>query len=118
MLADVGYEVARDVVGHAKGTKRREIVRALTELGQEVGDLHTLAEGELPPPGARGLLLVRKPFASDLKRPGHWVVLDGAGAVLDPCVDDEIRIEEFRTFALFEHGTRVRLQWIPVRPPK
>lgn len=99
MLAGIEIATAIDVVGHARGTSRREIRAALERLGCRVGDLHTLAPLELPRAGARGLLEVRKPFGSLSKWRGHWAATDGEGRVLDPEHDEPIALESYREAA-------------------
>lgn len=99
MLAGIELHTAIDVVGHARGTRRREIRRVLERLGCRVGDLHTLAPDELPDPNARGLLEVRLPFGSDLRWRGHWAALDGCGFVFDPEASAPIPLESYREHA-------------------
>lgn len=116
MLAGLELHTAIDVVGHARGTRRREIRRVLERLGCRVGDLHTLAPDEVPNPCARGLLEVRRPHGSDLRWRGHWVALDGCGFVLDPEAPEPIPLESYREHvrALLGNGEAPRLAFFAV----
>lgn len=79
MVAGVTLAQAIGTIGHLKGTKTKEIVKALETLGIGVNKLKV---GKPP----KGIVAIVKawPIGQKKSRGWHWAVIDENGKMLDP----------------------------------